>query len=173
MPLTREQKQKHIEDLKEKVDRQKAMIFVAIDGLKAEELFELRKRLKGADCLLTVAKKTLTNIVFKEKKLNLDAKKLKGQFALIFGFKDEISPAKIPYEFSLKNKNLKILGGFFENKIREIEEVIELAKIPSKEELLTRIVGSIKAPMVNLVNVLQGNIKGLVYLLNAIKNNNK
>ena len=145
------------------------MVFVAIDGLKTTELFDLRKELKQDNCLLTVAKKTLLSIAFKQSKMEFDAKELKGELALVFGFGDEIMPAKIAYQFSKKNKNLKILGGFFENKIKTAEEMITLARIPSREELLAKIVGSIKAPISGFVNVLQGNIKGLIYVLTQIK----
>ena len=71
--------------------------------------------------------------------------------------------------FSEKNENLKILGGFLENEFRSREEVVVLAKIPSKQELLAKVIGSIKAPISGFANVLQGNIKGLVYLLSNIK----
>ncbi len=169
MPLTREQKQKIIENLKEKIDKQKSVVFVAIKGVMAKDIFDLRKRLKAADCLLTVAKKTLINIAFKAKNLKIDTEKLEGEVALIFGFKDEISPAKIPYQFSLENKNLKILGGFYEDKFIEPGIINELAQIPSRENLLARFVGSIKAPVANFVNILQGNIKSLVCVLNNIK----
>jgi len=173
MALTREQKQKIVEDIKEKVDRQKTMVFVAIEGLKAEELFELRKELKEKDCLLTVVKKTLADKVFKENKIDSNIKEMAGQLALVFGFKDQISPAKISYNFSRSSaksgKKLRILGGFFENNFINTEEVVSLAKIPSREELLGRIVGSIKAPVANFVNVLQGNIRNLVYILSNIE----
>ena len=169
MALTKEQKQKVVEKLKENIAKQKAMVFVAVEGLKAAELFDLRKRLKEANCLLSVAKKTLLNIAFKEKKMEFDAEELKGQLALIFGFKDEIMPAKTVYQFSLGNENLRILGGFFENKFRDAEEIITLAKIPSKEELLAKVVRSISAPIANFVNILQGNIKGLINVLAKAK----
>ena len=165
MALTREQKEKIIEDLKEKTSRQKAIVFTSIEGLKAEELFELRRSLKKENCLLLVVKKTLAEKVFKENKINYNREETTGQLALIFGFQDQLSPAKISYKFSQLNKKLKILGGFFENNIVGEKEITELAKIPSREELLARIVGSIKAPMANLANVLQGNIKGLLYIL--------
>jgi large subunit ribosomal protein L10 len=169
MALTREQKQKIIKELGDKIGRQKAIVFVSIENLKAVELFGLREKLKKADCLLAVVKKTLLKIAFKEKKIDFDKEKLEGQPALVFGFKDGISPAKIAYQFSQENENLKILGGFFENKFIEAEEVIELAKIPSRQELLARIVGSISAPISNLANILQGNIKGLINVLTKAK----
>ncbi|PIR72508.1 MAG: 50S ribosomal protein L10 [Candidatus Nealsonbacteria bacterium CG10_big_fil_rev_8_21_14_0_10_36_24] len=169
MPQTKEQKKKIIEKLRENVAKQRAMVFVAIEGLKAAKTFDLRKQLKEADCLLQVAKKTLLNLVFKEKKFDFDAKKLEGQPALIFGFKDEIAPAKIAHNFSKENENLKILGGFFEDKFRNREEIIALAEIPSKEQLLSKVVSSIFSPVSNFVNILQGNIRNFVYLLSIIK----
>ena len=169
MPLTKEQKKNIIKELKDNIAKQKAVVFVSVKGLKASELFDLRKQLKESNCLLLVAKKTLLKIAFKENKIELNEKELEGQIALIFGFEDEIAPAKTAYNFSLKNENLKILGGFLENQLRNMEEIIILAKIPSKQELLAKFIGSIKAPMSGFVNVLQGNIKGLVYVLSQIK----
>ena len=169
MPLNKEQKKNIVKELKDNIAKQKAVVFVSVKGLKASELFDLRKQLKESNCLLSVAKKTLLKIAFKENKIELNEKELEGQIALIFGFEDEIAPAKTAYNFSLKNENLKILGGFLENQLRNMEEIIILAKIPSKQELLAKFIGSIKAPMSGFVNVLQGNIKGLVYVLSQIK----
>ncbi len=169
MALTKEQKKNIVEKLKQNIDKQKAMVFVAIEGLKAAELFDLRKSLKQEDCLLSVAKKTLLDIAFKQSKMEFNTEALQGQLALIFGFKDEIIAAKTAYEFSLKNKNLKILGGFFENKVRDAEGIITLAKIPSKQELLAKVVASISSPISGFANALQGNIRNLVYVLSGIK----
>jgi len=169
MALTKEQKKNIVEKLKKNIDKQKAMVFVAVEGLKAAEIFDLRKSLKQEDCLLCVAKKTLLNIAFKQSKMDFDTEALQGQLALIFGFGDELTPAKIAYQFSLKNENLKILGGFFENKLIDAEEIISLAKIPSKQELLAKVVASISSPISGFANALQGNIRNLVYVLSGIK----
>jgi len=169
MALTKTQKQKILEDLKEKIAKQKAIIFVDFSGLKAKDLFDLRKRLKKVNSELKVTKKTLLALVFKEKKLKIDIEKLKGEIAVIFGFQNEIPLAKIAYQFSQENKNLKILGGFSENKFVEPEKIIELAQLPTKEELLARLVSSVSSPISNFINVLQGNIKGLIYILARAK----
>lgn len=169
MALTKKQKENIVKELNKNIANQKAMVFVSVKGLKASELFDLRNQLKESDCLISVVKKTLLSIAFKENKIKVDEESLAGQVALVFGFKDEIRPAKIAYQFSLKNENLEILAGFFQDKFINKEEVITLAKTPSKEELLARIIGSIKAPISGFANVLQGNIKGLVYVLTQIK----
>ena len=167
--LTKTQKQKILEDLKDKVAKQKAIILVGITGLKVKDISELRKKLKATDGNLKVAKKTLIEKVFKEKKLEFDKKNFKEEVALVFGFKDEILPAKTVYQFSLGNEKVKILGGFIENKMKTIEDIIALAQIPTRDELLSRLVASIKAPVSNFVYALNYNLKGLMYLLTKIK----
>lgn len=171
MPLSRQKKQEIINDLKEKISRQKAMVFVDFSGLKIKEVSVLKKKLNQSDSLFKVSKKTLLKIALKNLDSSLSQKvsELKGELGVVFGFKDEMSPAKTVYSFSLGNEKLKILGGFFEGKFIGKETVNELAQIPTREELLARVVGSISAPVSNLVNVLQGNIKGLVRVLSLIK----
>jgi len=166
--LTRVQKQKIIEDLKEKIARQKAMIFVDFTGLKVKELSNLRKKLKGTGDEIKVAKKTLIGLALKSAKLEIEAKKIKGEIAVVFGYKDEISPAKVIWQFSQEHPNLKILGGFLENKFREAQDLIVLAQIPSKEGLLAKLVGSISAPVSNLVNVLQAPLEACLYVIRAL-----
>ena len=169
MALTKEQKQKILEDLKEKIAKQKAMVLVGITGLKVKDISDLRKKLKASDGNLKVAKKTLIERAFKENKLDFNKRDYQEELALAFGFKDEILPAKTVYEFSETKPELKVLGGFFEGKFLESEKVIELAKLPTKEQLLARLVSSISAPVSNFVYALNYNIKGLVYLLSTIK----
>ena len=169
MPLNKAQKKKIIDDLKEKVEKQKILFFVDLKGLKVKDLSNLKKRLKKVDSQLKVSKKTLLDLALKEKKIGLDVKKLEGEVAVIFGFKDEILPAKTAYQFSLENKNLKIIGGYFAGKFVETEEMIAFSQLPTKNELLARLVGSVSAPISNFVQVLNANIKGLLQVLTQIK----
>jgi len=171
MPLSREQKQKIVQDLKEKIERQKTMIFVDFSGLGVKELLELRKNLKQSDSLFKVSKKTLFKRALQsfDESLASCIDQLKGELGVVFGFGDEISPAKVVYRFSSEHNNLKILGGVFENKFITKEDVIALAKVPTRQELLSRLVGSISAPLSNFVNLLENNIKGLLFVLRAIK----
>lgn len=168
MALTKVQKEKVINDLKEKIERQKAVVFAVITGLKVKDLSNLRKDMKKKGCELKVAKKTLISSAFKQKKIDVNTKKLEGEIVLGFGYKDEVLPFKTLYEFSRNNENLKILGGLIGNELLEKEKAIELGQLPTREELLSRLVGSVSAPISGLVNVLQGNIKGLVCALSAI-----
>ena len=179
MPQTKDQKKKIVDELKDLLSEQKAIVLVGISGLKVKELTELRKKLKTSGSKIKVLKKTLAKLAFAEKKIDgdedkssssiFDKEEMKTEMAFVFGFEDEISPAKNVFQFSKENENLKILGGFIEGQFKDAEEMIVLAQMPSKEELFARLVGSISSPISGLVCVLQGNIKGLIYALNAIK----
>ncbi|MDP1538443.1 MAG: 50S ribosomal protein L10, partial [bacterium] len=133
MALTKAQKEKIIADLKDKIAKQKAMVLIGITGLKVKDISDLRKKLKAEEGNLKVAKKTLIEKAFKESNLEFDKNKYKEEIALVFGFKDEILPAKTVYQFGLANEKLKILGGFLEGKFKEAEEIIALAQLPTKE----------------------------------------
>ncbi len=172
MPKTKEQKVEIIQGLKQGLEKQKSVVLVDFQGLDAKALFSLRDELKKEDCQLQVVKKTLFIKVLenlKQEKIIEKIEQIKGQIALVFGFSDEVAPAKICYEFGKKNETLKILGGFLTDEFIEQAKMIELAQLPSREELLARLVGSLNAPVSNFVYTLKANIKGLVVALNAIK----
>ncbi len=157
MSLTKEQKQKQIKDLKEKISEQKSVIFVDFSKVNSKELFNLRKNLKEAGCLLKIGKKTLIRVAFGQSNISFWNKiknNAPGQLALVFGVEDEIAPARISNQFSKTNESFKILGGIFENRFIEREKVLALANLPTKNELLGRLVGSIASSMTSFVRVL-------------------
>lgn len=166
MAITKEKKKNIVSKIKEELEKQKIIIFVAINGIKAKDIFDLRKNLKEKDSKLTVIKKTLLKVAAKD--LPVDVKKLEGELGLIFGFGDELSAAKITKKFSSLHDNLKILGGIFNNEFIEKDKVLVFADIPSKEQLIANTLYTIKAPVSGFVNVLNANIKGLINVLKAI-----
>ncbi|MEA3295676.1 MAG: 50S ribosomal protein L10 [Patescibacteria group bacterium] len=171
MPKTKEQKQNTLKELKQNIEKQKSIIFADFTGLKVNDLTDLRKQMREKDCELKVAKKTLIRMAFENFNLEVGKKikDFKGEIILGFGYKDEVSAFKVLGDFSGDNKNLKILGGVMENEFLDANNAIAMSKLPSKQELLARLVGSVKAPVSNFVGVLEGNIKSLVYILSKVK----
>lgn len=167
MAVTKEKKQTIVESLTENVKNQQSLVFVSIDKMKVKDLTTLRKKIREVGGKLQVAKKTLIKLVLKKAGLETP-ENLAGEVALIFGLKDETSAAKSAYDFAKRNENLKILAGIFEGGLLSKENVIVIAQLPGKQELLGKLVGSIAAPMSGFVNVMQGNLRGLVVVLNAI-----
>jgi large subunit ribosomal protein L10 len=157
MALNKEQKTKQIESIKEKVAKQKSVIFVDFAKVPSKEMFSLRKSLKEAGCNLKIAKKTLIRVAFGQSNISFWNKikpNVPGQLALVFGIEDEIAPARISNQFRKTNENFKILGGIFEKRFIEKERVLELANLPSRNELLGRLVGSLASSMTGFVRVL-------------------
>ena len=172
MAKTREQKRDILKSLSEKISKANSIIFAGFNSLGVKENEDLRKNLKSENSEYFVTKKTLLNLALKENKLDdVDVKNFDGKIATIFGYGDEIAPAKIVDKFSigLEGEKICFVGGVLDNKFINADEIKALAKLPSKQELYARIVGSINAPVSGFVNVLAGNIRSLLYTLKAIE----
>ncbi len=170
MPKTKQQKETAINDLVEKIKESKSLIFINFKGLKVKEIEELRKKCRQEGIGYLVAKKTLMGFAFKQSGISdINPKEFDGEVATVLGFNDEVAPARIIQEFAKSHGSLKAIGGVIEGKFIDEVKVIELSKLPSKDQLLAMVVGSIKAPVSGFVNVLSGNLKSLLYVLNAVK----
>jgi len=169
MAKTHEQKQKIISKLEEELKGIKGLVFVDYYGLKVKEVEELKKRLKEKSCKYIVAKKTLLNLVLKEMGLgHIDLTKLEGGLGLAYSLEDEIMPIKVAFDFAKKNKALNVRGGVLNEDFLSVEDAEILSKLPTRQELIAKLLGTIKAPISNLTYVLKGNLKGLVYILSSI-----
>ena len=170
MNQKKSEKKEKVEEFKKLLERQKSLVFVDFRGLKTDEIKELKEELRKNDAEFRVFKKTLAEIAFKENNIDFKRKDWEGQLAFIFGFSDEITPFKIAYNFAKSNENLKILGGIAEGEILLKKEALSLAQLPSREELLAKVVSSLSAPLQNLHHCFSANIKGLIYTLQAVAN---
>ncbi len=175
MAKAREQKKQIIKNLTEKINQAKSVIFVNFNKLGVKENEDLRNSLHAVKGEYYVAKKTLVDLALKDAKIqNVKVKEFAGQIAAVFGYGDEVAPAKIVDKFKQdKEGKIEFVGGILENEFIDVTTVSELAKLPSKPELYAKIVGSINAPVSGFVNVLAGNLRGLVYVLSAIENKKK
>ncbi|NTV41212.1 MAG: 50S ribosomal protein L10 [Candidatus Moranbacteria bacterium] len=168
--LTRNQKHELVSELTEKIKVAKSAVFVDFKGLKVKDVTTLKRTLRASDVQYVVVRKTLIDIALKNAGIEgADIAGLEGQIALSLSNADEVSAAKIIDEFAKTNENVKILGGALGNQLMNAEQVKALAKIPSKQQLLGQLVGTLNAPVSGFVNVLAGNLRGLVGVLNAVK----
>ncbi|MDD5043419.1 MAG: 50S ribosomal protein L10 [Patescibacteria group bacterium] len=167
MPKTKQKKQEILKSFKDKLATAKAVVFAKFTGLTVKDITDLRNKCRKEGVFYGVAKKTLLKKALDEAGFNLP---LDGEIAVAFSEKDEVAAAKILDIFAKDHEQVKFLSGILENKILTAEEVKGLAKLPSKKELLAKMVGSIQAPVSGFVNVLAGNLRGLANVLNAIKN---
>ncbi|MDP1629187.1 MAG: 50S ribosomal protein L10 [bacterium] len=170
MSLTREQKGKIIADLEEKFNKANSLIFTDFTGLSVAKTREFRKKLKGFGAALKVAKKTLIRRALKYPAVDgIVGPEGKAPVSIIFGGDNIAELAKTAYNFA-KTESLKILGGILGGRFLDSGQIVELAKLPAREQLLAMLLRAIQAPTVNLVGVMQANLRNLVCALDAIKN---
>ncbi len=169
MAKTREQKQKLVDDLIQRLKECKSAVLSSQKGLTVSEVNELRNKCKQENVEHIVVKKTLLNLAFEKAGLEkLDMKEFDGIIAISFGLQDEVTPAKVLFEFSKEYENLILHQGILEGEFISKEKVLQLAKIPSKQELITKFIGSLQAPLSGFTNVLSGTIRGFVQVLDQI-----
>ncbi len=155
-----EQKKAVVADLAERMKNATAGVIVDYRGLTVEEDTQLRVKLREAGVYYKVVKNTLTSraaevVGYKE---GLDAA-LNGPTALALS-DDPIAPAKVLADFAKTNPNLEIKAGFLDGNVISIEEINKLAATPSRETLIAKIMGSLNAPVSNLVRTLQALVDG-------------
>ena len=167
MAKSKEQKKEALEEIKNKFDNSKLVVLASYNDLPVSDIQELRKRLKEKDVFYRVVKKTILKLVTKD---NVDEDLidgLRGNLTLAYS-PDEVSAAKILAEFAKDHEGIELHAGWLENDFIDKAKVEELSKLLGKEELLAKLVGTLKSPISGLANVLGGNTRGLVNVLKAI-----
>lgn len=138
-----------VEEIKNKFKNSSSIILVDYRGLSVAELTDLRRKLKEANSEIKVYKNTLTKLALDDLKIELDEKYLEGPNAITFS-DDPILPVKILSEFAKKNKSLELKVGILDGVISDKDTLNELAKLPSKEGLLTMLASGLLGVVRNL-----------------------
>ncbi|HBR80266.1 MAG: 50S ribosomal protein L10 [Candidatus Uhrbacteria bacterium GW2011_GWE2_45_35] len=170
MAKTRVQKQEAVAELADKIRRMKAAAFASISGFTMKDADNLRIKGREAGVDILVTKKTLLKLAAKEAGLEaIDPSTFEGSLLSAFAYNDEVSAAKLLSGLAKEREFVKILGGVLEGNMVAADEVAKLAALPSKTQLLAQLVGSLNAPVSGFVNVLSGNLRGLVTVLKAVQ----
>ncbi|MBU0661377.1 50S ribosomal protein L10 [Patescibacteria group bacterium] len=169
MAKTRVQKEESISKIVTSINEAKAVVFANYQGLTVSKMEELRGKCREAGITCVASKKTLVKRALHDAGMDVDTKAYKGGVVAFFCAEDEVSPAKIVAEFAKENDIVTIFGGVLEGQYIDDVKVKELSSLPSKEQLLAQLVGSLNAPISGFVHVLAGNLRGLVTVLDAIK----
>jgi len=170
MPKTRQQKEDVIKKLTEDLSGAKGATLTTFSKLPVKLDQKLRHNLYSEKVSYAVVKKTLLQRVFDSincREVNIE--ELKGNVAVAASKEDEVISAKILSKFSKENEQVILVGGFLDGQWINGEGVVSLANLPGKQDLLGQVVRVFKSPINGFVNVLAGNMRGLVNVLNAIK----
>jgi large subunit ribosomal protein L10 len=164
-----DEKMVRIADLSAKMKESKSIILADYRGLTVEEDTQLRNALRTAGVHYSVIKNTIIKFAAVENGMDSIIPFLEGPTAVAISNTDEVIAAKVLSDFAKKHVKLELKAGIVEGKAIDADGVKALAELPSKDVLIARALGGLKAPITGFVNVLNGNLRGLVVALNAIK----
>ena len=152
-----ENKKVVVADILNKLQNAQSVVIVHYSGITVEEVTELRNQFRAAGVEYCVLKNTLVRRALHEMNITGLDEQLEGPNAFAFGMTDAVAPAKAICDFIEKNKkdNLSVKAGLMGTEVMDAKAVVALSKLPSREVLLARLVGSLKAPISNLVYALE------------------
>lgn len=149
------EKARTIESAKEWYSKSVGLVFTDYRGLKVREMQELRRNLTAKGGELHVLKNTLFRVAVGEDLAKLPEELHSGPTAVAFVYENESECAKALFDYAKTNKNLKIKGGYFNGQSFDAKGVEALSKLPPRDVLIAQVIGTIVAPLTNLVSVLE------------------
>lgn len=172
MAVSRKQKENVVTTLIDDLGKAGSVIFTDFTGINVDNMTELRVQMRENDVTFTVVKNTLLRRIFNEIKVKDDEgvyAMMEGPTALAYST-DEVLPVKIIKEFASNHKGLpQIKGGFVSGETYDLGKLMRLADIPSRDELLAKLLGSACSPLQGFVSVSSGIIRKFFYAVNAIR----
>ncbi|MFV1917381.1 MAG: 50S ribosomal protein L10 [Patescibacteria group bacterium] len=167
--MKKQEKSFFVKNLAEELRGASSVVLIDYSGLNVKAQQDLKKKLREVNAKMLVVKNTLFKLAGKSAKVSegaLTDTVLTGQNALILTEGDPIAPlsvlGKFAQEHSIPQLKVGVIEGSFQNK----EDLVLLSKLLSKEILVGQVIGTIAGPLYGIVDVLQGNIQKLLYILN-------
>lgn len=149
-----ELKQPIVEEISAHLKDAQSAVLVDYRGLTVEQDTRLRKQLREAGVTYKVYKNTMMNFAFKGTDFEALAPYLEGPSAIAISSDDATAPARVLCKFAKEAAKLEIKGGVVEGIAYDANGIGEIAKIPSREELLSKLLGSIQSPITNFARVM-------------------
>lgn len=172
MAVTRQAKESAVETLTGELGRIKLAVMTDYRGLTVAEIEELRAGLREQGITYRVTKNTLLKLALSQNPdlAKADASAFTGPMALAMGFDDEVAPARAIFQYAKAHDALEIVGAITsDGHILTAAEVKALALLPSREQLIGQVVGTIAAPLTGFVGVMAGNVRSIINVLNALQ----
>lgn len=167
--MDRQKKEQVVAELHDKLKRASATILTDFKGMSVAEIDQLRDALAAEKIDYQVVKNTLLRLASQDTDAAVLMPLLKNTNAVAIGYLDPSVPAKVLKKFNKSNEKLKIKGGALGARLLDFNQVSALAELPSREELLAKLLGTLNAVPTSLVTVLSGVPRAFVSVLAAIK----
>lgn len=144
-----------LDEIKASVEKASAAVLVDYRGLTVEEDTRLRKALREAGVVYKVYKNTYLNFGFEGSAFAELSKDLEGPTAVAFGMEDATAPARVISEFAKNSPNLQFKAGVVDGVYYDAAGLEKVAKIPSRDVLISKLLGSLQSPITNMARVLK------------------
>ena len=168
MSKSRTQKEELLKKYKDLIESKSGYLLVNSDKIDTATVTKLKIELKDVGGNFTVLKNSIFKVALQDTKQPLQTQDFDGPTALIAFEQDPTAPAKLVKKVQKESELLEPRAGVYEGEFLTAERVMQLAEIPSKEVLLSRLVGTMNAPLTGFMNAITGNVRGLTMVLKGI-----
>jgi large subunit ribosomal protein L10 len=168
MAKTRAQKEQDLQELTDKLKTAKSVVFTEYRGTTVKDIDAFRRALSKEQVFSKVYKMTLVKKALEANGITPGDLDYKTPIILSLSEEEETTPARLIKNLSKDLKTINIVSGVVDNAMATRDQVMVLADLPSKDQLRAHLVRTINAPVSGFVNVLAGNLRGLITVLNAM-----
>ena len=165
--MARPEKVAEVQAIAERIGKAQSMVLADFSGLSVEQMTVFRRNCREKSVECRVVKNRLARIAADQSGLEAMKDHLTGPTAILFGAESQVDPAKIIVDFAKENEAMEIKGGFVDGEFLATAEVVALSKIPSRDELLAKMMGSINSPASGLVGTINGVAAALARVIDA------
>ena len=167
--MSTDEKRESVANLSRKMSQAKSIFLADFTGVDVESVTRLRRSLRGASVEYEVVKNRLAKLAVEDAGLEGLGDFLRGPTAMAFAQDDPLVPAKILQQFIDDGGRLAIKSGYLDGQVLTADRVEELSKLPSREELLGRVVNSVQSPIYGFGSILSGLLRSTIGVLSAIE----
>ncbi len=168
MPKSKSQKEQDLAELTQKLKEAKSVVLAEYRGTTVKDIESFRKQMRGEQIFAKVYKVSLIRKALEANGIDASSIDYKAPVILAISEDDETAPARLVKTISKEVKTIGVLSGVLDNHLVDKIQVLALADLPSKDQLRAQVVGTINAPISGFVNVLAGNVRSILNVLNAI-----
>lgn len=166
--MARPEKIAEVEAIADKIRGAQSMVLADFTGLTVAQMTVFRTTCRDNAVECRVVKNRLARIAAEDADLSVMKDYLTGPTAIMFGAESQVDPAKIVVDFAKENEAMEIKGGFIDGEYLDASQVVALSKVPSKDELIAKMMGSINSPVTGVVLTVNAVTSGLVRAIDAV-----
>ena len=166
--MARPEKVAEVQAITEQIKAAQSMVLADYQGLTVEQMTKFRSQCRENQVQCRVVKNRLAKIACDNAEMEMMKEHLRGPIAIIFGPESQVDPAKIAVGFAKDNEAMEIKAGVVDGQILDPAQVVALSTVPSMDELIAKMMGSINSPVSGLAMALNGVVGALTRAIDAV-----